>query len=65
MNLVQIRDVKGKRRAGLVDGGTIVLLKRVASTIDLAKLALKEGKKLAAMAASLAGSATEDYAKAL
>ena len=65
MNLVQIRDMKGKRRVGLVDGGTIVLLKRVVTTIDLAKLALKEGQKLAAMAASLAGSVTEDYAKAL
>lgn len=65
MNLVQIRDVKGKRRVGLVDGGTIVLLKRVATTIDLAKLALKEGKKLSAMAVALTGSATEDYAKAL
>ena len=60
MNLVQIRDVKGKRRVGLVDGGAIVLLKRVATTIDLARLALKEGQKLAAMAASLAGSVTED-----
>ena len=59
MNLVQIRDHKGKRRVGLVDGQSIVLLKRVATTIDLANLALKEGKKLASMAASLATSATE------
>jgi len=27
MNLVQIKDGKGKRRVGLVDGGNIVLLK--------------------------------------
>lgn len=65
MNLVQIRDQKGKRRVGLVDGANIVLLKKVATTIELAKLALKEGKKLAALAASLATSSTEDYARAL
>jgi hypothetical protein len=65
VNLVQIRDMKGKRRVGLVDGANIVLLKKVATTIDLAKLALKEGKKLSVLAASLAGSASEDYAKAL
>lgn len=65
MNLVQIRDQKGKRRVGLVDGANIVLLRKVATTIELAKLALKEGKKLAALAASLATSSTEDYARAL
>jgi hypothetical protein len=41
------------------------MLKKVATTLELARMALKEGKKLAAMASSLAGSATEDYAKAL
>jgi hypothetical protein len=65
MNLVQIVDSKGKRRVGLVDGGNVVLLKKAATTLDLARLALAEGKKLAAMAASLATTATEDYAKAL
>ena len=65
MNLVQIRDSKGKRRVGLVDGGSIVLLKKVATTLDLARLALKNGQKLAAAATALAGSETEDYARAL
>ena len=65
MNLVQFKDLKGKRRVGVVDGGTIGQLKRVSTTLDLAKLALKEGKKLSAMASSLAGRVTEDYAKAL
>ena len=65
MNLVQLKDLKGKRRVGLVDGGNVVLLKRVASTIDLAKLAVKEGKKLSVMATALATGGTEDYAKAL
>ena len=65
MNLVQIVDGKGKRRVGLVDGGNVVLLKKVATTLELARMAIKEGKKLAAMAQSLATSATEDYAKAL
>ena len=65
MNIVQIIDSKGKRRVGLAAGAQVVLLKKVATTLDLAKLALKEGKSLSAMASSLAGTATEDYAKAL
>ena len=65
MNLVQIVDSKGKRRVGLTAGGSVVLLKKVSSTLDLARLALAEGKKLAAMASSLATTATEDYAAAL
>ncbi len=65
MNLVQIVDSKGKRRVGLVDGGNVVLLKKVASTLDLARMALKEGKSLKTMAQNLASSATEDYARAL
>jgi len=65
MNIVQIVDSKGKRRVGLAAGAQVVLLKKVATTLDLAKLALKEGKSLSAMASSLAGTATEDYAKAL
>jgi len=65
MNIVQIVDSKGKRRVGLAAGAQVVLLKKVATTLDLAKLALKEAKSLSAMASSLAGTATEDYAKAL
>ena len=65
MNLVQIRDLKGKRRVGLVDGGDIVLLKKVSTTLDLARLAMKDGKKLKAMAGALAGAGIEDYARAL
>ena len=65
MNIVQIIDGKGKRRVGLVAADRIVLLKKVATTLDLARMALKEGAKLSATASSLAGSATEDYAVAL
>jgi len=65
MNLVQFIDQKGKRRVGLVVGASIIVLKKAATTLDLARLALAEGKKLAAMASSLAGTATEDYAAAL
>lgn len=65
MNLVQIRDQKGKRRVGLVAADRIVLLKKAATTLDLARLALSEGVKLSAMASSLATSTTEDYAAAL
>jgi hypothetical protein len=65
MNLVQITDSKGKRRVGLVDGENIVILKKANTTLDLARMALAEGRKLAAMASSLASGTTEDYAKAL
>ena len=65
MNLVQIVDGKGKRRVGLVDGGEVVMLKKVATTLDLARLALAEGRKLSAPAEALAGGAREDYRKAL
>ena len=65
MNIVQIVDKKNKRRVGLVAGGTIALLKKVTRTIDLATLAIKERRKLAAMARDLAGGGNEDYAAAL
>ena len=57
MNLVQFVDSKGKRRVGLVAGANIMVLKKANTTLDLARLALAEGKKLAAMASSLAGTA--------
>ncbi len=65
MNLVQFVDVKGRRRVGLVVGASIILVTKAPTTLALARLALVEGKKLAAMASSLAGTATEDYAAAL
>ena len=46
MNIVQILDSKGKRRVGLVSAEKIILLKKVARTTDLAKLALKDRVKL-------------------
>ena len=65
MNLVQIVDSKGKRRVGLVAADKVLLLKKVSTTLDLVKLALKEGTKLSATASALASSSTEDYAAAL
>ncbi len=65
MKLVQFVDVKGRRRVGLVVGASIILVTKAPTTLALARLALAEGKKLAAMASSLAGTATEDYAAAL
>ena len=53
MNIVQILDTKGKRRVGLVSGGKIILLKKVARTTELATLALKDGVKLLKAATSL------------
>lgn len=65
MNLVQIVDGKGKRRVGLVAGGNVLILKKVATTLDLAGLALKEGARLSAMAKALVSGTSEDYAAAL
>ena len=65
MNLVQFVDVKGKRRVGLVVGASIIVVTKAKTTLDLARMALAEGKRLAAIASSLAGTATEDYAAAL
>ena len=65
MNIVQVLDSRGKRRVGLVNAETIVLLKKVSRTTELASLALKEGMKLSKAAASLATAATENYAAAL
>jgi hypothetical protein len=65
MNIVQIRDRKGKRRVGVVAGSLIALLKRVSTTVELASLAMKEGKRLEAMASSLVTREAENYAVAL
>ena len=65
MNIVQIIDSKGKRRVGVVEAGTVALLKKVSRTIDLASLALKDKRKLAAVAHDLAGGGSENYAAAL
>ena len=65
MNIVQFIDNKNKRAVGLVAGGKLIKLKRVASTKALAELALRDGKSLSSMANSLATSVTEDYAAAL
>ena len=64
MNIVQILDSKGKRRVGLVNAEKIILLKKVARTTDLARLALKDGVKLLNAAKSLTTSSTENYAAA-
>lgn len=65
MNLVQIVDRKGKRRVGLVDGGNILVLKKVATTLDLAGMALRHGTRLSVMAQALVSGTNEDYASAL
>ena len=44
MNLVQITDQKGKRRVGLVAADRVLLLKKATTTLDLARMALKEGE---------------------
>ncbi len=65
MNIVQIIDEKNKRRVGIVDGGNIVVLKKVSRTLDLAAMALRDGKKLSNAARDLASGTVADYAAAL
>jgi len=65
MHIVQLLDGGGKRRVGVVDGGEIRLLNRVTRTLDLANMAIKQGRGLAAMAKILAGGTVVNYAAAL
>ena len=65
MNIIQFVDGKNKRRAGIVDGGNIVVLKKVSRTLDLAAMALRDGKKLSNAARDLASGTVTDYAAAL
>ncbi len=65
MNIIQFTDNKAKRCVGLVNGADVHPLKKVASAVSLATLAIKTGKSLAAMAKSLASSETKNYAAIL
>jgi hypothetical protein len=65
MNIVQYTDKKKKRHVGVVSGGEVLLLRKVASTVALAQLALKEGNSLVAMAKALTSSSVESYAAIL
>ena len=65
MHIVQLLDGKGKRRVGLVEGVGIRLLNRVGRTLDLAHLAIKQGRGLAATTKILASGTVENYAAAL
>lgn len=65
MNLVQYLDRRWKRRVGIVVAGRIVPLKRVARMTELASLALRHGKSLAATVRELSTAGFEDYAEAL
>ena len=65
MNIVQFHNEKGKRCVGVVAGGQLHGLKGVSSTLQLAKRAFVEKKKLAELVAELASSRPEDYAAAL
>jgi hypothetical protein len=65
MNIIQYTDQKNSHRVGIVKDGAVHGLKKVTSTVALARLALKEGKSLAVMAKMLAAATGEDYAKLL
>ncbi len=62
MNIVQYTDKRGRRFVGAVDAGEVRAVKKVAATVALAKLALKNGKSLAAMADALGFAGTEKMA---
>jgi hypothetical protein len=65
MHIVQFADEAGKRRVGIVAEDRIFVLSKVTRTVDLARLAIKNGDKLATAAKKLAGSKSTDYAAAL
>ncbi len=65
MNIVQYTDKKAKRHVGVVAGDQVLPLKKVASAVGLAQLALKEGKSLAAMAKLLTSTDGESYSAIL
>ena len=65
MNIIQYTDLKKARRVGVVSDGSVYPLKKVNSTVALAKMALKERKPLVGMAKTLAGSTSENYAAIL
>ncbi|MFO1034076.1 MAG: AraD1 family protein [Hyphomicrobiales bacterium] len=65
MNIVQVLNSKGKRQVALVAEGKLHPLAKVASTLQLAGLALASGKSLLATAKALASSRSDDYAAAL
>ncbi len=65
MNLVQYASQNGKRNVAVVSPEGLHTLKGVASTVALAARAQTEGKKLGALAKSLAVAKAENYAAVL
>jgi hypothetical protein len=65
MNIIQCTDKTGRQRVGVVKSGMVYPLAKVATTVQLAKIALKQGKPLAAIAATLAGSNGEKLSSLL
>jgi hypothetical protein len=65
MNIIQYTNKKMKRCVGIVSGADVFPLKKVASTVALASLALKQGKSLNAQAKLLALSTGESCAAIL
>jgi hypothetical protein len=65
MNIVQYTNEKGKRAVAVVAGDGLHALKGVTSTVALAARALKEKKKLVALAKELSASKPESYLAAL
>jgi hypothetical protein len=65
MNIVQFLANNGQRAVGVIHGGSVLPLKAVRSTRDLALRALKEGKRLVPLATSLVSGRGVDYAALL
>jgi hypothetical protein len=65
MRLIQFETVQRERRVGIVDGDAIRALDAVASTRELAQLAIARGRTLAQQAVEAAGSEQFDYQELL
>jgi hypothetical protein len=65
MNIVQYINEKGKRCVGVAAGDGLHVIKGVTSTVALAQRALRDKKKLAALARELSSERPESYEAAL
>ncbi len=65
MNIIQYTNKKSRRCVGIVRDADVFPLKKVASTVALASLALRQGESLVAQAKSLVASSGESYAAVL
>jgi len=61
MLLIQYKTAAGERRVGILNGDAVTAITGYATTLELAKAAIAQGKGLAALADAAAKGATESY----